>query len=101
MHRIARWTAALTMALAMLPMSACIYMNVKQPLDTDLHDTQLGTKVGKSRAQSILGIVAWGDAGTQAAARDGGITTLKHADRETLAILGGLYARFRTIVYGD
>jgi len=37
----------------------------------------------------------------QAAARDGGITTLKHADQETFAILLGVYARFRTIVYGD
>jgi hypothetical protein len=89
------------MALAMWPMSACIYMNVKQPLDTDLHETQLGTRVGKSQAQSILGLVAWGDAGTQAAARDGGITTLKHADQERFSILGGVYARFRTIVYGD
>ena len=101
MHQIARWTAALTMALAMWLMSACVYMNVKEPLDTDLKETQLGTKVGKSQAQSILGIVAWGDAGTQAAARDGGITTLMHADKETLAILGVVYARIRTIVYGD
>jgi hypothetical protein len=101
MHRIARWTAALTLTLAIWPMSACVYFHVKQPLDTDLDETQLGTKVGKSQAQSILGIVAWGDAGTQAAARDGGITTLRHADQETLAILGGVYARFRTIVYGD
>ena len=37
MHQIARWTAALTMALAMWSMSACVYVNVKQPLDTDLH----------------------------------------------------------------
>ena len=57
--------------------------------------------MGKSQAQSILGIVAWGDAGTQAAARDGGITTLRHADQETLAILGVVYTRCRTIVYGD
>ena len=101
MHRTARWTIALTMALAMWLTSACVYLNVKQPLDTDLQETQLGTKVGKSQAQSILWLVAWGDAGTQAAARDGGITTLKHADQERFSILLGVYARFRTIVYGD
>ena len=101
MRQIVRWTSAMTMALVMWFTSACVYMNVKQPLDTDLQETQLGTKVGRSQAQSVLGLVAWGDAGTQAAARDGGITTLRHADRETLAILGGVYARFRTVVYGD
>jgi hypothetical protein len=76
-------------------------MNVKAPLDTDLHETRLGAKVGQSQAQSILGLVAWGDAGTQAAARDGGITTLRQADTETFAILGFVYVRQRTIVYGD
>jgi hypothetical protein len=101
MHRIVRWAGALAMALVMCLTSACVYMNVKQPLDTDLHETQLGTKVGKSEAQVILGLVAWGDAGTQAAARNGGITTLKHMDQERFSILGLLYARFRTIVYGD
>ncbi len=84
-----------------LCLPGCLYMNVKAPLDTDLDATQLGAKVGQSEAQSILYLVAWGDAGTQAAARDGGITTLRHADSEIFAILGFVYVRQRTIVYGD
>jgi hypothetical protein len=76
-------------------------MNVVQPLDTDLATTELGSKVGKSEAQSILGLVAWGDAGTQAAARAGGIKTLRHADTQIFSILAILYTRQTTIVYGD
>lgn len=79
----------------------CLYMNVTTPLDTDLDDTRLGSKVGRSQAHSVLGLVAWGDAGTQAAARDGGIEVLRHADSELLLVLGFVYGRQRTVVYGD
>jgi hypothetical protein len=79
----------------------CIYMNVTTPLDTDLDRTELGSKVGKSSARSVLWLFAWGDAGTQAAAEDGDIQILRHADQETLLVLLGIYARTRTVVYGD
>ncbi len=75
--------------------------NVVQPLDTDLAKTKLGSKVGESEAQAILGLIAWGDAGTQAAAKAGGITTLRHADTQVFSILGFVYSRQTTIVYGD
>src|SRR5262245_34878670 len=92
----------LCLALACLPLfSGCIYLNVKIPLDTDLNQTKLGSKVGKSEAQSVCWLFAWGDAGTAAAAADGGITQLNHADEERFVILGGVYARSRTVVYGD
>ena len=71
------------------------------PLDTDLHQTELGSKVGRSESQAVLGLFAWGDSGTQAGARNGGITTLRHADRDVFAILGLVYVRQRTVVYGD
>jgi hypothetical protein len=89
------------LAAALLSSTGCVYMNVRQPLDTDLQNTDLGSKVGESDAQAILGLVAWGDAGTRAAAKNGGITTIKHADQETFAILGIVYTRVTTIVYGD
>lgn len=100
-HRRLRTILLFTIAVAILPLCGCVYFNVKTPLDTDLDRTSLGSKVGRSQAQSILGIAAWGDAGTQAAARDGGITTINHADQESFAILGFVYTRYRTIVYGD
>jgi hypothetical protein len=79
----------------------CIYWNVTTPLDTDLDETRLGSKVGKASAYSVLWLVAWGDAGTQAAAEDGDIGVIRHADTNTLSILLFLYTRQTTIVYGD
>ena len=57
--------------------------------------------MGESSAQSVLWLVFWGDSGTQAAAKQGGITTITHADRQLFTILFGIYARETTIVYGD
>lgn len=92
---------ALMLAVCLCAATGCVYTNVIQPLDTDLSRTRLGSKVGKSEAQAILGLVAWGDAGTQAAAKAGGITTLNHADTQIFSILGFVYSRQTTIVYGD
>lgn len=81
--------------------SGCVFTNVKVPLDIDLDKTQLGAKTGESSSQSVLGLVAWGDSGTQAAAQDGGISTLLHADQKIFSIFFGLYTRQTTVVYGD
>jgi len=61
----------------------------------------LGGKEGKSSYQSIFWLVAWGDAGTAAAAEEGEITVLNHIDMEIFSILFGLYYKETTIVYGD
>ena len=84
-----------------LSSSGCVYYNVTTPLDTDLDRTELGSKVGESQAHSVLWLVAWGDAGTQAAAQDGGIENIRHADRRGFTVLLGVYSRLTTIVYGD
>ena len=81
--------------------SSCVLMDVKIPLDTDLDNTKLGSKVGESSLQSVMWIAAWGDAGTQAAAEQGGITNITHADRKVFVVLFGLYTRETTVVYGD
>ena len=92
---------SLVLLLAILP--GCIYAHVKIPLDTDLDQTKLGPQVkkGESSLQSFLWLFSWGDAGTQAAALDGGLSTVNHMDTETLSILGGLYLKQTTIVYGE
>ena len=87
--------------LGIMLLSGCIYANIKTPLDTDLDRTQLGSKVGTSEYHAVLfGLIAWGDAGTKAAAEDGGITTIMHADRHFFNVLG-LYQNNKTILYGD
>jgi hypothetical protein len=82
-------------------LSGCLYTHIQTPLDLDLDRTRLGDKIGVSQWQSVLWAVAWGDGGTQAAAKQGGLTVINHADSETLVILGGLYWRERTILYGE
>jgi hypothetical protein len=92
--------SALTGATLLLA-SGCVYTSVKIPLDTNLEETKLGSKTGEATSQSVLWLVAWGDSGTQAAAQEGGITTLLHADQKLFTVLFGLYSKQTTIVYGD
>jgi len=48
----------------------------------------------------ILGLVATGDASTEAAAREGGISTIHSADYSYFNVLG-VYQRYETIVHGE
>jgi hypothetical protein len=82
-------------------LQGCAYSHVQRPLDIDFDSTSLGNKVGRSHIQSVLWLFAWGDGGTKAAADQGGITVINHADTETLVVLLGLYTRITTVVYGD
>lgn len=81
--------------------TGCAYLKIQRPHDKDFANTELGRKEGRSSFKSILWFVAWGDAGSTAAADNGGIAVIKHADVEYYAILGGLYSRITTVVYGD
>lgn len=91
----------LMVAVGLMMLSGCAYVNVKSPLDEDLDRTTLGEKIGVAEARSVLWLFAWGDASYAAAAADGGITTMRHADQEIFNILFGLYTRWRVVVYGD
>jgi len=82
-------------------LQGCIYAHVQHPLDTNFEETRLGSKIGHASSHSILWLVAWGDAGTQAAAEEGGLKVINHADTETTLILFGLYTEVTTVVYGD
>jgi hypothetical protein len=99
MMRKSRCAALLGAALLFTP--GCLFTDVKVPLDTNLEETQLGSKVGEATSEGVLWLVAWGDSGTQAAAKDGGITTLRHADQKVFSVLFGLYSKQTTVVYGD
>jgi hypothetical protein len=87
--------------IAAFLVTGCAYTHVLTPADMNLDKTVLGQKTGKSTMRSILGLVAWGDASTAAAAKQGGITTLNHMDREFLNVVFGVYTETTTIVYGD
>ncbi|NBW39971.1 hypothetical protein EBR25_03100 [bacterium] len=85
----------------LVAVAGCAYVDVKAPLDKDVNRTELGSKVGTSSSQSVLWLFAWGDAGTDAAARNGGITTIMHLDVAYRSYLFGLYSERKTIAYGD
>lgn len=91
----------LLMAVIMFTFSGCVYMNVKAPLDTDLNQTTMGSKTGKASAQSVLWLVAWGNAGTKAAAENGSISVINHMDVQLQSYLFGLYSKKTVVVYGD
>lgn len=82
-------------------LSGCFYAHVLTPLDTNADKTVLGQKTGKAASYSVLWAAAWGDAGTAAAAKNGGITTVNHMDREIYSVFFGIYTETTTIVYGE
>lgn len=84
-----------------LTCAGCVYSNVRFPLDEDLWKTELGSKVGVSSNHSIAWLVAWGDAGVEAAAKNGDLRVINHMDMGIESYLFGLYIRRDTIVYGD
>lgn len=90
-----------TLALLCSLLSGCLYSNVRFPLDEDLWKTELGSKVGVASNYSILWLVAWGDAGVQAAARNGEISVINHMDMGVESYFFGAYTRRDTIVYGE
>ncbi len=100
MKRLRIWSCLLVVVAATV-LTGCAYIHTKTPFDSDLNETELGTKRGTADAHSVLWLVAWGDASYAAAAQNGDIRILKHADQETLTVLFGLYTRWRVIVYGD
>ena len=81
--------------------SGCFYAHIVTPLDRNVDKTVLGQKTGAAESKSILWAVAWGDAGTAAAAKNGGITTVNHMDHELYSVFFGIYTKSTTIVYGD
>jgi hypothetical protein len=81
--------------------TGCLYSHVLVPYDTNLDKTVLGQKTGTATMYSVLGLVAWGDASTAAAAKQGGLSTVNHMDKEFLNIIFGIYTETTTIVYGD
>ncbi len=102
MHKLRSSLLRLAAVLALpLLLSGCLYTRVITPLDTNVDQTTLGDKVGRSSQHAALWMVGWGNAGTQAAAEDGGMTVIHHADQEILNILFGLYIRQTTILYGE
>jgi hypothetical protein len=94
-------SAASLAAALVFSASGCAYMHVQRPLGNNFDNTQLGTREGRSSCYSVLWLFAWGDAGAKAAATQGNIKVIRHADTEVKSVLLGIYSRVTTVVYGD
>ena len=83
-----------------------VYTDIKAPLMVDFNNTSLGSRTGTASTKylhiPLFGSwsFAWEDASIDAAAKQGNIKTVKHADYRMMQILG-IYGEFTTIVYGD
>ena len=75
-----------------------IYRDVTLPLTATEYGP--GTKVGRAQATTLLGLIATGDAGIEAAKRNGQITRVAHVDYRRTNMLG-IFATYEVIVYGD
>jgi hypothetical protein len=78
------------------PLMGVLYLDVKGPITATAAG---GTREGKACAQSILGMVATGDASIDAAKKAGGITEVSSVDHSSNSVLG-ITAEFCTIVHG-
>jgi hypothetical protein len=85
-------------AYSVSPVTGFLYTDVQGPADATSNDGS--SKMGIAKAQSILGLVATGDASIEAAMNDGGITKIHHVDYQSKSILG-IWAEFTVIVYGE
>jgi hypothetical protein len=100
------WTAGM-LSVGILALTAC------QPVASPLmgvfyNETKFGfeatqnanaSKEGKACANTIMGLVATGDASISAAKMAGGITEVAHVDHSAKSILG-IVAEYCTIVKG-
>jgi len=92
---------ALVFITLSLSQTGCLYSNVRVPMSTEFRNTRVVTKSGEASTRSVAWLVAWGDAGLQKAATNGGLTTLEYADHSLRNILFGLYISNTTVVYGN
>ena len=76
------------------------FNNTGAPLNLKLHGTELGTQQGRATATNVFGLISFGDASIAAAADNGGIREITHADAEFLSFLG-LFSTYTTVVYGN
>ena len=76
------------------------FTNVTAPVDTTFRETAIGPRTGRATVHNVLGLISFGEAGLDAAARNGRLTQIDHIDCRIFTILG-LYSFYETIVSGQ
>lgn len=94
------------LSLALLTVSGCSVSPVAGAVNVAKWDGAVSNpgvqslKSGEACAQSILGLVAFGDASIETAKKNAGITTVSTVDHATLNVLY-FYGQYCTVVYGE
>ncbi|MCX7048280.1 MAG: TRL-like family protein [Candidatus Sumerlaeota bacterium] len=83
-----------------MPPVGLIYNEYMAPLSYEGKGLPLGSKSGTASTESILGLVAWGDASLKTAAANGRLTKINHVDYEYLNVIG-VYQHYTTVAYGE
>ena len=80
------------------PLAGGLFQDTQAPFTATSAD--VGSKLGTSEADTILGLVARGDCSINEAATSQGISSISHIDFHAYQIWF-IYGRFETYVYGD
>ena len=92
--------AVLMSSCATLGLGGMVYEGITVSHSVTSNTISDNTKVGKSNYISVLGIVAVGDGGVNAAAKNAGIKKISHVDEQKTSILG-VFTKSETFVYGE
>ena len=90
--------AAILVITSCSPFQGALYTDVTIP--NQVGYTAEGSKTGTATCIVILGLVATGDCGIEAAAKNGGITDVSTVDSQLTSILF-FYAKHTTVVKGE
>ena len=81
------------------PVTGILFTDVKAPITATASDAA-ALKSGSATVNSVLGLIATGDASIETAAKSGGITKIHHVDYSSKSWLG-IYAVYTVTVYGE
>jgi len=83
-----------------VPPAGGLYTSYSAPLTTELHGQGTATRTGEASTQAVLGLVAWGDCSLDAAAEEGGLSTIEYCDYSYLNVVLGVYQKFTVTAHG-
>ncbi|MEQ1560830.1 MAG: TRL-like family protein [Methyloglobulus sp.] len=97
----------LTVSVAALVLGGCatnlpvggLFTNVTLPVGATSNNGA-GSKVGEADCASYLAMISTGDCSIDTAKKNGGISTVTHADWQAHNILG-LIGHYKVVVHGD
>ena len=94
---MAAWLPLMGCMAVSAPARGILYTDMKGPITAN---GTIGAKSGKACAQSILGLIAQGDASIEAAAANGGIKSVTTVDHHSTNLVG-IIGTFCTVVRGN